>query len=390
MTTPKISELYNSIQTDLKKRLGITTIVGKVVLNAMALVQAAKLKLYYLNLAFVYKNILPDTADSEIIGGTLERYGLLKLGRSPYSATAGEYVVNVNGTIGAVIAPNTTFKSTDTSRNPDKLFVLDTTYIFSATTGQITVRALTLGTEALLEIGNQIQVTQPIANVNSFATVDSIVTTPTDAESLEAYREQVIQSYQLESQGGAKTDYRIWAADATGVRYVYPETPAPGIVNIYVEANAADSQDGNGTPTAGIIAEVEAVIEMDPDTTKPINERGRRPMGAYEINVLSITPIPINVEIVNLSDVSYISAITEAIREFLLSIRPYVAGADNPNYPNKGLLYEFDISTVIKQTIGAETTFNDIRLFVNAVQTTYYEFTVPNIPYINIVTNVAS
>ena len=72
ITVPTTSELYESVKNDLKLNLAVTTVVGKAVLNAIAMVQAAKLKIYYLIINFVYKNIFPDTADSETKGGTLE------------------------------------------------------------------------------------------------------------------------------------------------------------------------------------------------------------------------------------------------------------------------------------------------------------------------------
>ena len=168
MTVPTFTELYNSILTDLRNRYQIRFIIGKVALNAFALVQAGKLKILYLTAAKIYKNIFVDTADPEVSGGSLERFGRVKLGREPFPATAGEYFINVTGDVAATIAAGTTFKSLDTSTSPDKIFVLDTLFTFTLTTGVIQIRALDLGSEARLEIGDQLQVTAPIANVESF------------------------------------------------------------------------------------------------------------------------------------------------------------------------------------------------------------------------------
>ena len=57
MTIPTLSELYVSVQTDLRNKLNITSVIGKVVINAFAIVQAAKLKIFYLRSALTYKNI---------------------------------------------------------------------------------------------------------------------------------------------------------------------------------------------------------------------------------------------------------------------------------------------------------------------------------------------
>lgn len=386
--TPSLSDLYASVLSDLRNRFSITTLFGKVIFNAFALVQAAKLKLYYLHAAFIYKNIFPDTADPASIGGSLSRFGVVKLGRLLLPATAGEYTVDVTGVIGAVIPPNTTFKSLDTSTSPDKLFVLDTTFTFTATSGQIQIRALDLGADAKLEVGDSLQVTQPIADVDSFATVDSVDTIPIEAETTAEYSQKVIQAYSQEAQGGAKTDYRIWAADAAGEREVYPYVIESGMIDLYIEANPADSLDGFGTPTAAIIAEVEEVVEFDPDTTKSLNERGRRPMGTFQINFEAVNVLPVDVEITTLSDVSFLTAIEDAIVAYLFNIRPYIDGADNPNDSQKGLLYEADIYGIVRGVLGSQATFVSLTVEVDSTPIAIYEFTTGDIPYLNSVTNV--
>lgn len=389
LNVPTFSDLRTSVLTDLRNKLGTNTIIGKVVLNAFALVQAAKLKIYYLQLNFVYKNTFPDQADPLSLNGTLERFGIVKLGRLPFPATAGEYLVEVTGTVAATIPSGTTFKSLDASTSPDKIFTLDTTLVFAATTEQITLRALDLGTDASLETGDQLQLTQPIANVDSICDVVSVSTIATDGESTAEYRELVIQAYQLESQGGAKTDYRIWAADATGVRTVYPYVNTPAIIDLYVEANPSDSVPADtGTPTSAILTEVEAVVEFDPDTTKPLNERGRRPMGVYQINFLPIVPLDVDVEITGLSDATFLTAIQSAIVALLFDIRPFVDGADNPNDSKKGFLYESDIYGVVRSVIGNDATFTSLTVDVDAVPITIYEFEDGDIPYLNSLTLV--
>ena len=126
VTIPTTQQLYQNILADLESNLGITIpLFGPIFLRSLAAVQAAKIKLLYLLLADVQKNIWVDLADPIAIGGTLERFGIVKLGRLPFAATAGEYEVEVTGDIGAVIPLNTTFKSNDNSLSPGFLFILD-------------------------------------------------------------------------------------------------------------------------------------------------------------------------------------------------------------------------------------------------------------------------
>jgi len=385
MTTPTLNDLYTSILADLRNKLGTSSVIGKAVIIAFSVVQAAKLKIFYLTNAFTYKNVFPDLADPESLNGTLSRFGFVKLGRYPNAATAGEYTVAVSGSIGATIAPGTTYKSLDTATSPDKLFVLDTLFTFTGTSGSISLRALDLGANAALNVGDSLQVTQPIADVNSFGTVSSVDTTPLEAETTEEYREKVIAAYRLESQGGAKTDYREWSADAQGVRKVYPYAKSgdPGIIDLYVEANPDDSTDGYGTPSSAILDDVEEVVEFDPDTTKPLNERGRRPISAFQINYLPVNVLPVDIEITNLSDSSYISSIEDAIVSFLFNIRPFVDGADDPNDQQTDLLYETDIYGVVRSVLGNNATFESLTVEVDGNPITIYEFTDGDIPYLD-------
>ncbi len=206
-TIPTIAQLYQGVLNDLQTQYGVTiSPVGKVFLRAVAGVQAAKLKLIYLYIANVQKNIFVDTADSESVGGTLERFGRVKLNRNPFPAVAGQYSVRLSGTIGSVIRAATTFKSDDDSLNPGMIFILDDAFTLVTGTDLITIRALTSGTISALNTGDTLTATSPIALVNSSVTVVSQIQQPLDAETIEEYRQKVINSYQLSAQGGSAVD----------------------------------------------------------------------------------------------------------------------------------------------------------------------------------------
>src|SRR5688500_5678547 len=220
---PTLNQLYTSILNDLETEFGTNIpLFGKNFLRALAAVQAAKLKLYYVALGGVQKNIFVDTADPESSGGTLERFGRIKLGRNPFPAQAGQYEVQVTGSVGATIPASSTFKSNDDSLNPGKLYVLDLAYMLIATTDTITVRALEAGTDSRVEVGDQLTATAPISGVNSLVEVTAESVAPLDAEGTEEYRGKAVEAYQLEPNGGAASDYRIWSFDVPGVARVYP------------------------------------------------------------------------------------------------------------------------------------------------------------------------
>ncbi len=389
ITIPTLSELYDAVKTDLETKFGDgIPAFGKNFLRVLSAVQAAKLKIYYLAIAHLQKNIFVDTAEPEATGGTLERFGRIKLGRNPFAATQGQYEIEITGTVGAVIEVGTTWKSNDDSTHPEKLFILDSEFELATSPTSIVVRALEAGLDSEMAVGEGMTATIPIAGVDGAAEVLAVEVAPLDAETLEDYRDKALVAFRTEPNGGAASDYRIWANDAQGVAKVYPYAKSgyTAEINLYIEATLADSVDGKGTPTGAIIDAVEEVVEFDPDTTKPLNERGRRPLGVFQINYL-----PVTIKEVDIIIPSYIngtaeieSLITAALTEVIGEIRPFVAGADILADKNDIL----DTNRIIAAIIGAVpgSVFGAVVLQIDGSPVSTYTFTFGDIPYLNSVT----
>lgn len=378
MTVPTYSELYESIKSDLRNKLGITTIVGKLVLLAFAAVQAAKLKIFYHLAEKIQENIFVDTCDDE----TLLRYGLVKLNRLPYIAVSAQYKVSVSGTTGAVIQAGTTFVSVDTSTNPGQVFILETEYTLPSTTGEVILTAEIGGTESALILGDILQVTSPISNVDSFVTVTSEEVAPVDNETMAEYRIKVINAYRTEPQGGAKVDYQLWAVDAAGVRRVYPYVVnnSPGDIEIYVESLYDD-----GVPDAAMLSEVESVIEQDPDDSKPVEERGRKPLGIYSMDIKSVVLKNVDITITGLTPSVQLATLTNAIKNHLYNIRPFIDGGDDLNTRNDKL-YEADLYKIVRDLLQSGETFTTLNMSVAGVEVDVYTFENGDIPKLNTIT----
>lgn len=381
---PTIAELYESLAADLRTKLNLSDDDLKKVFDALAAVLAAQFKLTNLYLSDIQNNVFPDTADLEVNGGTLERLGRIFLGRNPNPATVGVYEIEVTGELGSVLRSGLTFKSNEDALNAGQLFIMDAEYTIIAGQNIVEVRALGNGTDFALNVGDQLTITEPVIGVDQTAEVTAIITQPTASETVENYRQAVLDAIQLEPQGGAKTDYRLWASDAPGVRNVYPYVRQnnAGIVDIYVEATEADSTDGLGTPSAALLAAVLAVIELDPDTTKPINERGRRPIQAI-VETLPIELIPVDVEIIGLTNNSatITAAISANITAFLRTVRPFISGADLLRNKND-ILYSARLQSVVTDVLDPENFYQDFIMSVNGVPETNVQFSLGNIPYL--------
>lgn len=390
ITIPLMSDIYSNIAADLKNKLQLDDVQLKMVTDAFAKVEAAQFKLCYLLLIDIQNNMFPDTADTESNGGTLERQGRIYLKRNPFPASDGYYLAAVTGIAGSTIDTQVTFKSNDDSNSPGNLYILDNEYTLIGTDDVITLRALNAGEDFLLNNGDSLTATQPLLGVNQVVTITSVVTAPTDTEDTDVYRQNIENAIVLEPQGGAKTDYRIWAADAAGVQRVYPQLKDgdAGTVQVFVEATPNDSTDGKGTPSTALLNAVKAVLLFDPDESKPTNDRGRAPIQAAEfLECDAITPIPVDMQITSLqtSTDSIQASISSNMTSFLFGVRPYIAGCDLPRDKND-ILTSVKAQSVVTDTIGPANTFLSFQLSVDGVVVNTYTFSGGNIPYLRNVT----
>lgn len=381
---PTIIELNESLESDLRSKLNLSDDDLKKVLSAFTAVFSAQLKLLHLYLADIQNNIFPDTADLLENGGTLERLGLIYLGRNPNPATVGVFELSVTGVVGSIMRSGLTFKSNDDAKNAGKVYILESEYTLVNGVNIIEVRALGNGSEFDLTVGDELTITEPVIGLDQTVTVSTVLIQPTASESVDNYRKAVLESIQLEPQGGARTDYRIWAKDALGVREVYPylrENNA-GIIDVFVEATEVDSTDLKGTPSAALLNAVLEVIELDPDETKPLNERGRRPIQAI-VETSPIVLIPVDVTILSISEnsASITSSIKSNLDTFLKTVRPYISGADLARNKND-VLYSARLQSVVTDVLDASNFFTSFEMRVNGVLLNSFQFGGANIPYL--------
>lgn len=375
MNTPTLQELFDNIMNAFEDRFGIILRGFKSTFRAIAIIFSGQLKQAYLTAAKVQKNVFPDLADPEIQGGTLERFGRARLGRDRFPASQGEYILDVTGEVGGTIQEGQTYKS-----NNGYIYRNQSTYVITGTSDTITVTALTAGTVATLEVGEILSATSPILNVNSEATVNQESVSPIDEETIEDYRDVILQSFRIEAQGGSSADFRLWSLDAQGVRTSYPFTPLPGDVDLYVE-----STDNDGVPTQTILDAVQAVVEQDPDTTKPPEQRGRIPITVFTIQYLPVTLIDVDIELTgftgNVGD--FQTRIEGIVNTYLYDVRPYVAGVD---LADNSTLFATRLSGVISNEIGLEANFEDLILTVDGNIVDSFQFLEGNIPLLDTLT----
>ena len=323
---------------------------------------AGELKLLYLYLSDIQNNIFPDTADLAEDGGQLNRLGLIYLNRQPKPATASYYLLSITTLAGATLRQGLTFKANDDSLAPTKLFILDSEYVTTGTNDYIMVRSLDTGLDNKLNLGDLLTVTEPVIGLENECFAFATIALPISSESIDDFRQAIIDATQLEPQGGSKTDLVLWAKDAQGVRKVYPfvKENNAGVVQIFVEATKTDSIDGKGTPSAFLLSDVEDVIEIN-----PFNNRARRPIQMI-LEIKPIELIPVDVEIISLNQnsVDITSKIRANLEEYLYDVRPFIAGADLSRNKND-ILNIARLQGISADSIGNTNYFLDIKMFVD-------------------------
>jgi len=379
-----IREINTNISNDLRSKLNLAIDYLKKTLDALAVVLSAQFHLVYLYLSDIQDNGFPDKATTADQGGTLERQGMIYMNRNPFPDSVGSFKVSVSGVAGSVLRVNLTFKSNEDALNAGQVYILDAEYTLTGTADEIEVRSIGSGVDYNLNVADKLTITEPVIGVDKTVTVTEVLVQPKAGETTELYRQAILNAIQLEPQGGSKSDYRQWSTDAQGVRLVFPyvQDVNTGELDLYVEATLVDSTDGKGTPTPAILQDVEDVIEQDPDITKPINERGRRPAQAFP-NVQAITLVPVDVTIAGLNDdsVSVKNSIESSITDLLYDVRPFISGADLRRNKND-ILYSGKVQSVVTDTLTNGNFFNLLTLYVDGNAITSYEFTLGNIPYL--------
>lgn len=358
---PTLKEIYSKIINDYETRLSVSFPAwGRFYIKSHAAVNAAIFYMIFLRNYFVYKNMLPDTADSTANGGTLERWGLIVLGRLPFKATQGVYTITGVGDNGTTIPVDTSFVC---ARNGE-IYTNVVAFTFSSGNTTFDITSVNGGSDVRMVVGDELSLVSPIANVDREFTVVGEVTQPQDSENLDLYRDKVLDAFRYQSRGGAAADYRFWANSVAGVREVYPYTgiPLPN-VNLFIEAST-----GNGVPSSALINDVKAVIEPE------------RPLGIF-VNYFPVffvnTDITINNSVTLTT--SEKTLITNDIISYLYNKRPFIQATD---VVQNDIINKNEIIGVIQNTTPS-VVFGNIDVLMNGVDQVSYMLGQGEIPYLN-------
>lgn len=265
-------------------------------LNAMVRVHAGAMHGIYGYLDWISKQVLPDTAEEEI----LERHATLWLraGRTPASYAVGQAVAT--GVDGTVIPAGTVVKRSDGATYSSEV---DAT--ISGGQAVITIVADDAGQAGNAPAGTALNIESPIVGINASLLVTAgALTGGADIEDDDSLRARVLERIQQTPHGGARHDYIAWAKEVPGVTraWCYPLEMGDGTVTVrFVRDN-----DDSIIPDAAEVAATQAYIE------------NLAPVGMH-LFVVAPVPAPVNFVIsVTPATLAVKSAIEASLRDLML------------------------------------------------------------------------
>ncbi len=201
----------------------------------------------YQKLAWLYRQIFPDTADEEELVRTAALRGVLRKDAVAATGTAA-----LKGTPGVELLLGATLKHVVTG----ELFTAKSgAQIGTDGAATALVEAQTVGV-ALNDLTGALVLTSPPLGMDAAATFVGKTAGGDDQEKIESLLARYLDILQSPPAGGANYDYRRWALEVEGVAdaLVLPRRRGGGTVDIVITAST-------GTPSAEVIAACLAHIQ---------------------------------------------------------------------------------------------------------------------------------
>jgi uncharacterized phage protein gp47/JayE len=209
-TRPTLKELQDRSITDIESSvLKKSAILRYSVLKVLGKVMAAMMHLGYGYIDWVVKQLFVETADEFFLKIHAKRYGMKQ---KEASFAAGN--IKITGTDGIEIKKeDAVFVSLN-----DIEYQPESDAVISGGEAIVKVLCLTLGADGNLGSGEILTLENPIAGIDSEATVEENgITNGVDREDIEDLRQRVLDRIKNPPHGGNENDYVQWTKEISGV-----------------------------------------------------------------------------------------------------------------------------------------------------------------------------
>lgn len=275
-------------------RLGLDALLPRSLADVHARMVAGLTHGLHGHLAWVARQIIPDTAD----GDFLERWaGLFSVFRK--AAVGAEGPADFTGTDATVIPAATLVRRSDGTEYE----TLEEATIASGT-AQVSVRATVAGATSNAAAGTKLALVSPISGIDAEATVAAGgLVGGADIEDDVALRGRLITRMQGPPQGGAADDYEQWALEVAGVTRAWPLANHLGLGTVGLTF-VLDEDPVTIIPNAEKLAEVDDLVQ------------GRRPVTAA-VTVFAPTTVAMAVDLTLVPASSNTQNVQDAVKESL-------------------------------------------------------------------------
>jgi hypothetical protein len=355
-----IAEINQLIIDQIETQTGqIIPILPKAFIRILAKVLAGVFIILYKVAGWIFLQIFVSTAsydEVEILGKKITpliEWGRLVSVGDPDPATQAELSIDLTVlTLDSVLPSGTQF----TSDLNGLTYITQQSYTLSIDPFTIDVICTKSGTIGNLEVNDILTIANSVGYIEDDAPISAILTTAVDKEAEDDYRQRIIERFQLQPQGGALTDYRIWAQDASGVKQSYWYTGDPSNVIGYIEGDPEIYPDR--IPDSSLLLAVGNVIDFDPDTGLAT----RRPVTAVidpvgdktYTNIKAVILKEFDVEITglvidNIDDIE--DQIYDALVTYFLNREPFIEGLTL--LPKRNVVSQANVIGIVDDIVSA-------------------------------------
>lgn len=253
---PSLQELIDRTQADINTYLpGADARLRRSFVYVLARILAGIAHGIYGYLDWISRQVIPDTADADMLEVHASWWGVNRIAAAPATGT-----VRFTGTNGSSIPAGTVVQRSDGAQ-----FTTDASALIASGIADVVVTASVAGQAGNTAAGVTVNLINALTGVNTTATIQSPgLSGGAEAETDDSLHARLRQRVQQTPHGGARHDYLAWAKEVAGVTRVWAFANWSGAGTVGVFFTRDD--DASIIPDAGEIAAVQAHI----DTVRPV------------------------------------------------------------------------------------------------------------------------
>lgn len=220
---PQLIELINRTREDLLSRLTDNDVLRRSDAEVYARVLAGGFDGIYGYLDWLSRQVIYDTADTDMLERWAEIWGITRKAASKASGTLA-----VTGANGATLPAGSVFQTTDQTQ-----YTVLAEVTIAAGVGTASVEAVVAGAAGNRASGETLTITGPAAGITSTA-INATLSGGADTETDADLRARFLARIRQPPQGGASRDYVQWALEVPGFTraWCYAQEAGAGTVTV--------------------------------------------------------------------------------------------------------------------------------------------------------------